>query len=240
MSGAGTRLRVKLDVARPRLAAAERALWTAPDLSRGYVAYLVAMEAVVRASVPLLEAARARCAQLAPVDPVAAHLGAYLRRHGDEERGHDVWLREDLAEIEGTTASVAATAQLPDPAVARLVGAQYYWLLHHHPACLLGYVAALEWHPAPPGTAGRLAARTGLPRRAFRTLAHHSQLDPGHGAELLGLLNTLPLSAQLEAAIGVSALYTVDAAAALLERIARAGAERRGERSLEGGGDSDG
>ena len=218
MTGAGTRLRVKLAVARPRLATAERVLWSAQDLTRGYVAYLVAMEAVVRASVPLLEAALAQCARFAPDDPVAAHLGAYLRRHRDEERGHDAWLRADLAAIDDDAPT--STAAVPGPTVARLVGAQYYWLLHHHPACLLGYVAALEWHAPPPRTATRLAARTGLPEQAFRTLSHHSDVDPGHGAELQTLLDALPLTPMLEAAIGVSALHTVDAAAELFERIA--------------------
>ena len=30
---------------------------------------------------------------------------------------------------------------MPSPAVAALVGSQYYWLLHHHPVALLGFVA---------------------------------------------------------------------------------------------------
>ncbi|MGH3416961.1 MAG: hypothetical protein ACRDSS_10870, partial [Actinocrinis sp.] len=48
-------------------------------------------------------------------------------------------------------------------------------------------------------------------------------IDPGHGAELEKLLDSLPLSGALEAAIGVSALHTVEAAALLFERIASGG-----------------
>jgi hypothetical protein len=32
----------------------------------------------------------------------------------------------------------------PSANVAALVGAQYYWILHHHPVALLGYMATLE------------------------------------------------------------------------------------------------
>ncbi|MEZ5864865.1 MAG: hypothetical protein R3D25_12675 [Geminicoccaceae bacterium] len=63
----------------------------------------------------------------------------YFAHHIDEERNHDVWTLEDLvnARFDGD----AVLAQLPPPSLAAMVGSQYYWILHHHPAALLGYIA---------------------------------------------------------------------------------------------------
>jgi hypothetical protein len=64
-----------------------------------------------------------------------------------------------------------------------------------------------------------LQARTGFERAAFRTMIAHAELDPGHGAELDELLDTLPLTAEQSAVIGLSALQTVDLYTRAIEEI---------------------
>jgi hypothetical protein len=66
----------------------------------------------------------------------------YLERHIEEERHHDEWTLDDLAAVGIEPAQTLAIR--PTANVAALVGAQYYWILHHHPVALLGYMATLE------------------------------------------------------------------------------------------------
>ncbi|MEV4558130.1 iron-containing redox enzyme family protein [Kitasatospora sp. NPDC049285] len=211
-------LRVKLGLAAPALHAASAALWEPSGRARRYVAYLYAMHALIRASVPLMEHAARRCAQLAPGDPVAGPLGRYLAQHIEEERGHDEWLLADLAAAGADPA--AARGALGPPVVAGLAGAQHYWIEHHHPVALLGYVRVLEGNAPAPWLADRLAARTGLPAAAFRTVRDHADLDTGHLAALDDLLDELPLTPAQEVAVAVSALHTADGVARLFLQLA--------------------
>lgn len=215
-------LRVKLGLADPALRAATAALWCheAPALRPRYLAYLYEMHALVRASVPLLERAARRCAELTPGDPLAGPLGRYLERHVEEEHGHDAWLLEDLSAAGGDPAT--AVERLPSPIVADLAGAQYYWIEHHHPAALLGYIRVLEGNAPAPWLADRLAARTGLPDAAFRTVREHAALDGGHLADLDALIDALPLTPALETALAVSALRTTAGVTRLFSYLAAA------------------
>lgn len=72
-------------------------------------------------------------------------LATYLERHVDEERQHDDWLLEDLAEL--GVAREDVWGRIPSPNIAALVGSQYYWMRHYHPVALLGYIAVLEGRP---------------------------------------------------------------------------------------------
>lgn len=200
-------LRLKLELAAPALRAAISAYWQSGDPRARYLGYLRMMHTVLRASVPLMESAAARCAERAGHDPVAAPLRGYLLSHIAEERGHDAWLVQDLRAAGGAAAALA-TAQ-PAPTVAALAGAQYYWINHHHPVCLLGYIAVLEGHAPRPRLAARLQARTGLPAEAFATMVHHAEVDADHTAQLYRLLDTLPLTEAQESALSVTALHTV-------------------------------
>jgi hypothetical protein len=215
---ASLRLRLALALAAPTLHAATARLWHPDDLAEHYLDYLEAMHGVIRASVPLMAAAARRCTDLAAGgDRVAGPLAAYLSTHLAEETGHDEWLLADLTAAGRDTA--AARDRQPGPAVARLAGAQYYWIEHHHPVALLGYIAVLEGNAPPPGLAGELATRTGLPPAAFRTLAAHADLDAGHTADLDTLLDQLPLTGDHLTSVSVSALHTVDAFCALLDTL---------------------
>lgn len=211
-------LRIKLGLAAPALRAATSALWRPSGLRPRYVEYLYAMHALIRASVPLLERAALRCAELPPGDGLARPLRRYFEEHAVEERGHDEWLLADLAVAGADPAE--ALSRLPDPIVAALAGAQYYWVEHHHPVTLLGYILVLEDNAPAPWLADRLAGRSGLPVQAFRTMRDHAELDAGHTAALDGLLDALPLTPAQEAAVAVSALRTADGVARLFHQLA--------------------
>ncbi|MFF3499800.1 iron-containing redox enzyme family protein [Streptomyces sp. NPDC003247] len=215
-------LRVKLALTAPTLNAAAAALWEpsggpSRHVSR-YVAYLYAMHALIRASVPLMERAALRCGELPPGDPSAVPLARYLEQHIEEERGHDDWLLDDLAAAGADPAP--ARHGIGPPVVAGLAGAQYYWVEHHHPVALLGYIRVLEGNAPAPWLAGRLAARTGLPAAAFRTVREHAELDTGHLAAVDGLIDSLPLTRDQEEAVTVSALHTADGVARLFLQLA--------------------
>lgn len=214
-------LRARLALTEPMVRAATAELWRPTGLGRRYATYLAVMHGVIRASVPLMERAATLCAALRPHDPVAAPLERYLRAHAEEERGHDDWLLTDLAAL-GDTAlgdTAATVAGEPPPSTARFVGAQYYWIEHHHPVALLGYIAVLESNAPAPRLADHIAS-SGVPEASLRTVRAHAELDDGHTADLFELLDALPLTPVLRRAVTTSALHTVDGLIGLFARIA--------------------
>ncbi|MER5276766.1 iron-containing redox enzyme family protein [Streptomyces sp. NPDC002809] len=211
-------LRLELSLVQPVLRSAAAHMWRSDaGLPGRYRDYLRSMHQVIRASVPLMERAAARC-ELLPRDPVAPPLARYLRAHAEQERGHDDWLLTDAAAAGAAPGELTDTA--PPSCVAALVGAQYYWIEHSHPVALLGYIAVLEGNAPAPGLAGRLARETGLPQAAFETVRLHADLDDGHSADLDRLIGRLPLDRAQRSLVAVSALHTVAALAELFDRIA--------------------
>lgn len=201
----GRRLRSKIELVRPVLGAAGHRLLGHPRIDALYPEYLLVSHSVVRASVPLMEAAASRAEAMG--EPAAGRLARYLRQHIAEELDHDEWLLEDLHSLGVDRATVL---NRPPPAmVAALVGAQYYWLLHYHPIALLGYMAVLEGNPPSIEQIDALMATTGLPRQAFRTLVEHAEVDPGHGDQIFAMLDDLVLSEELSTVLGLSAMHTV-------------------------------
>jgi pyrroloquinoline quinone (PQQ) biosynthesis protein C len=178
------------------------------------------MHGVIRASVPLMEFAAYRCDELAERDPVAGPLRRYLTAHIAEERGHDDWLLADLVALGCDPAPVLV--EQPPPAVARLVGAHYYWVAHHHPVEILGYIAVMEGNAPAVPLARWIVSHAGVPDAAVRTVREHAELDGGHTDAVFDLLDTLPLSAAQVHAVTISGLYTVEALIELFTHIARA------------------
>jgi hypothetical protein len=215
MATASSLLRRKIDLVIPAFVRAGDRLIAHPRVRELYPEYLFTSHCVIRASVPLMETARAVAA--ARDDPVSARLAPYLAHHIPEELDHDEWLLGDL-ELLGLERA-AVLARPPSPTVASLVGAQYYWIHHFHPVALLGYIGLLEGYPPSPGLIDELQRRTGFERAAFRTMIAHAELDPGHGAELDELLDTLPLTRGQSAVIGLSALHTVERYTQAIEEI---------------------
>ena len=200
------RLRGKLSLALPSFGDVAWRIWDSPDVASLYQEYLCTMHCIVRSSVPLMETAIARAHELEG-DPVAAGVAAYLESHVDEERGHDEWVLQDL-EATGFDRD-EPLRRIPPPAVAALVGSQYYWIRHHHPVALLGHIAVVEGYPPSVSLAQTLEQRTGFGPDAFRSLARHSMLDIHHRDEFLDALDALPLRREHEELVGVSALHTV-------------------------------
>src|SRR5204863_60824 len=82
--------------------------------------------------------------------------------------------------------------RMPSPTVASMIGAQYYWVLHHHPVAMLGDMMVREGYPSGVETVETLMARSGYPRAAFRTMERHAHLDLHHRDDLIELLDGRP------------------------------------------------
>jgi heme oxygenase-like protein len=214
---ASARLRREIALAIEPFATACTALVNHARLVELWPEYLVMQHAIIRATVPLTEAAAERARALPDTDPLRAPLTAYLEEHIDEELHHDEGLLDDLELLGLSRASVLD--RMPSPAVASLVGCQYYWLLHYHPLAFLGYVALMEGYPPTPELIETLMERTGYPAAAFRTFAQHGELDPGHRDHLDSTLDSLPLTPRHELVLAASATTTVVLAARALEEL---------------------
>jgi Iron-containing redox enzyme len=216
-NGTATALRRKIGLVLPRLLEASNGLLAHPRIVELYPEYLFTSHCVIRASVPLMETAKTRAEELAPADPLAAALVPYFEEHIPEELDHDEWLLQDL-EVLGLERG-GVLARPPSPAVAALVGAQYYWVLHYHPVALLGYIAVFEGYPPSPDMIDRLVASTGYSRDAFRTMIGHAELDPGHRDELDRLLDGLNLTQEQSTVVGLSGMYSAVAFARAVDEI---------------------
>lgn len=210
-------LRAKIDLVLPHLMAASQAIVNHQRFSEFYPEYLFTIHCMIRASVPLMEAALERARIMASDDPVADKMTEYLSKHISEEMHHDDWLLEDL-EVLGIDRS-KLLRRPPSPSVVNMVGSQYYWIHHYHPVALLGYIAVVEGHPPTVKWIEEQVIRTGLPRAAFRTLFKHAQLDPHHRDDLNKTLDHLPLVQEHSAILGISAMHTVSWASSAFHEI---------------------
>jgi hypothetical protein len=197
-------LRFRMALTNGDLVRALDALWAHADLARLFPDYLVLLHQIIRASVPLMQAARAQALQLPSSDPLRQLLADYLTQHIDEERDHDEWTLEDLGSIGLSRQEILD--RIPAPATAAFVGSQYYWIYHYHPVGLLGYISVLESDPGTPDMYDDLEHRTGLPKALFRTYRMHGELDPQHAEELNEFIDSLPLTAKQMSLIGISAM----------------------------------
>jgi hypothetical protein len=214
-AGEGTVLRAKIALVRPALDSASSRMWLDPEPVAAYARYLSAMYPVTRAAVPLMKFARQRCLRH-PADPLSRPLAAFLTRHIREERGHDRWVRSDLAALGADPAD--AGRALPSPAVTGLLGAQYQLIASVHPVTLLGCIAILESAPPSQGLIEHVRALAGDGPTA--TLTRHAASDARHGDEIFALLDRLRLDARLRASVGFSALFTARQAVALFDELA--------------------
>lgn len=111
-------------------------------------------------------------------------ISTYYLRHYQEEFNHADWLSEDLASV-----GIDARSQTVNPLVAQLVGMQYYFIKHMHPAMLLGYMAVLECFPAQMDDVRVLENLYG--KQLLRTLRFHAEHDIDHGKEVLAVIDTI-------------------------------------------------
>ncbi|WP_244560144.1 iron-containing redox enzyme family protein [Ensifer aridi] len=205
-------VRGRIDLCLPALQAAFSNLWRTEPQREMTIAFLVLLHQIMRASVPLMQRAAERCDQLQATDKPAALLGGYYRQHISEELHHDTWALEDLKAAGCDPERILSIT--PSVEVARLVGTQYYWVHHHHPLMLLGYIAVLEAFPPADSKIDEIRDGSGLPDSTFRTLRIHGDLDPTHSAEIDQTFNTLPLDQKHLEMVGLSVLHSCDALAA--------------------------
>jgi hypothetical protein len=222
---ASAHLRAKIAlVSAPLAAALGRFFNEAPDLRQALVVHGILIHQITRASGPLMEAALDVC-RSRKGDSAAAELASYLERHIEEERHHDLWLLEDLGSVGVARTEVLSAA--PPGAVAGMVGAQYYWIHHHDPIALIGYMLMLECNAPTPETIADLKRLSGLSERFFRTHRVHAELDPDHQSDLLDLAVSLPLSPPRRKLIDSSIMHTLermaDCVADLPKRVERRG-----------------
>ena len=187
-----------------------------PQVAQLYPRYLFNLHCMMRAAVPLMEAAIKSAQDLHATDPVATQMIPYLQKHIPEET-HSHWPLEDLEALGFDSEELLK--RTPAPAVAALVGAQYYWIFHYHPIALLGYLEFAEGYPPDPDQVEALMRRTGYPREAFRNLRRHARLDLKHREELHELLDSLPLTPQHAKIISLSALESARLSILALEEI---------------------
>ena len=187
------------------------ALWARNDLPAVAPAFLVLLNQIMRASVPLMKEAREICAGRHDEGPLFSALESYYAKHVPEETDHDIWTLDDLEAVGFPRDSVLEMT--PQPAVAALVGSQYYWLHHHHPVMLLGYIAVLEGSPPPAAHLDWLENNTGLGKDAWRTYRFHGAIDPHHLEDLDRAVDAMPLTRNEMSLVGISAMHTSSALA---------------------------
>jgi heme oxygenase-like protein len=209
-------LRTTIELALPALRAATSRAWEHPTPAL-YRDFLATSHMAVSATETLLECAADQARRLAGQDAVSAGLLSYLAEQRENERAHDIGLLEDYAAAGGQVADLLQ--KMPVPAVAEMVGAQYYWIRHHHPVTLLGHIAVREGYPPAEALIDRIRHSTGLPADAFRTLREHCVADRDHRAALMSVLDALPLGKHHRAATGIAALHTVQKLVTLLDQL---------------------
>jgi len=140
-----------------------------------YLAYLEQAYHHVKHTCPLLAASLARCG------PHDTRLQTALFEYIEEERGHDDWILQDIADLGGDAGAVHS-GESDDP-VRVMVGYAYYAIERLSPYSMLGMVHVLEGmsvelaHRAATGIAGAIG---GDETKGFSYLKSHGCLDLEH------------------------------------------------------------
>jgi hypothetical protein len=211
VESSSSRLRRKIELALAEYRLPGRLLLEHPDARELYPHYLSRVYFIPRTAIHLMQTALERSRGLSSEDLVAAGLVPYLTRHIAEEMHGDEPGAGVLADLEAIGFNTTVLRDgMPATKIAALVGTQYFWISYAHPVAVLGYLEVIEaFHPQW-STIERLAHRTGYPRRAFRQLFEHAELDIKHSQELDTLLDTLPLEPRHERVIALSAFATIE------------------------------
>jgi pyrroloquinoline quinone (PQQ) biosynthesis protein C len=156
------------------------------EVSRpSYVAFLREAYHHVRHTVPLLEACRAR------VPSRQAWLRAALDEYIAEERGHELWILDDIRAAGGDAEAVRDGA--PGHATEVMVAFAYDTIARGNPLGFFGMVLVLEGTSVALAllAADQIQARLGLPDAAFSYLRSHGTLDLEHTAHLARLMDRI-------------------------------------------------
>jgi hypothetical protein len=216
-----TRLKLKIDFAVLHYSAIARDTVFGARLPELFIDYLIALHQFVRAIDHLLQVASQEAERRWQAgDASCRGLAEYYVRRRSEEGHHAAWLLEDIEALGLNGAEVLA--KLPPPEVAALPGSQLYWIMHHHPATLFGYLIVLEAYPLHMEDIDHFREQTGLPEAAFRTMRLHAEEDPGHAEEIFRFLEQSAFTDELYDAITCSALTTCQQLAAICQALAAA------------------
>jgi hypothetical protein len=189
-----------------------------PQLTEICANFIHMNHSVARATVPMMEEV-IRCAEALPNDPVCAPLIAYMKEHIVEEKDHDEWYVRDLGVLGMSRKEVFA--RIPSPNIAAMIGSQYYWIKHHHPIAFLGYMGSTETNPPKEETVNSIIKDSGMPAAGFDTLMLHAKIDIHHSADIINLINSLPLSEEHLRIIEMSAFQTFRYIALMMEDICK-------------------
>jgi hypothetical protein len=217
-------VRAKISLFGQAMDEAASRFWEHPQFLAAYREYIFQSHSIIRASVPLMQAAEQACRlPHYAADPALRQFGEYLRHHIPEETGHHEWIVDDGAVLGIERKQVLE--RLPLLNATHIVGAQYYWIHHFSPIALAGYIAVMEGNPPSIEFIGEVARRNRLPMEAFSSFVYHAKIDGRHREDLDRLLDELPLTPEQSALIGLSAIRTMNLMAEILEDINRIGNE---------------
>jgi hypothetical protein len=215
-------IRAKISLFGRRLGQSAHTFWNSPDFPRLYREYIFQSHSIIRASVPLMQAGERACGSPRhAVDPVLEGFARYLRRHIPEETGHHEWILDD-GEAMGIERA-AILARLPKESATQLVGVQYYWIEHYNPIALAGYIATMEGDPPSTELIEDVAGRHHLPLNCFSSFLYHAKIDLQHRRELDEALDSLPLTPDDLALIGLSSLRTIRMMTEIMDDIVASG-----------------
>jgi hypothetical protein len=219
-------VRAKIDLFGGRLGQTCYDFWTHKQFPRLYCEYIYQSHSIIRASVPLMEAAEAMSRRpYYQADPVIQGFGRYLRKHIPEETGHHEWILDD-GEAMGLERQ-HIWQRMPKESATELVGVQYYWIHHYNPIALAGFIATMEGSPPTAEFIDQVARRNRLPLTCFSNFTYHARIDPVHKRELDEVLDALPLTAEHLELIGLSSLRTIRMMTGIMEDIIQSGLKRQ-------------
>lgn len=181
--GSMEQFRIKMYLVASELSLVVGEMMKSPNPKEVFKDYMIALYGIIKTTENLLQVAADEAERrFNNGDASCAGLSAYYFKHLKEECEHADWLLADLVSI-GASAEEVKNLR-PSAEVAALVGSQYYWIYHYHPAAVLGYFAIFESYPMGNPQIDEWRDRTGLPDSAFHTLREHARLDPFHAIEL--------------------------------------------------------
>ncbi|MEP5568734.1 MAG: iron-containing redox enzyme family protein [Halioglobus sp.] len=215
-------IRSKIQLFDQQLGLASYEFWNHPEFARIYCEYIYQSHSIIRASVPLMQAAEQACAlPQHKKDPALPDFASYLHKHIPEETGHDDWILDDGEAMGLKRESILK--RVPSAEATHLVGAQYYWIWHYNPIALIGHIATLEGNPPTLELIDEVAKKHNLPLECFTTFRYHAQIDPQHRRDLDEVLDALPLTKEHIALIGVSAMRTIGLMTRVMREIVQSG-----------------
>ena len=217
-------VRSKIRLFDQQLGLASYEFWNHPRFPQVYREYIFESHSIIRASVPLMEAAERACGLPQHADdPALQGFARYLRKHIPEETGHSDWILDD-GEAMGLDRDDILN-RVPGRTATEVVGVQYYWIHHYNPIALIGHIATLEGNPPTEELVEEVAGKHDLSLDCFSNFIYHARIDPQHGRDLDEVLDSLPLTPDHLALIGLSSIRTVGMMTDIMNGIVRSADE---------------